>query len=306
MNLIFDSLESSSIKPSLTQAKIMQQLDLKFFEQFILTRLNEDIPPHLMLNIVRNIICYDNFQELQLALNNIIVTSYLANKKYEEHFLYLLKYDKRKISNICSTTMWHLQFLNRSDAIKHINYIVEKTNIDYYYLLIKLMESYEEAPNIKIALFLDDFELEQRYRILISALKYNSDKVFFPLITNMDDCGFSDLIKSKLYQEGDSNYFASLLRDTSICIEPRASQTHMSHLINILHSVQERIPNTINALFQKSKEKKYWNFIMHLAVCLPKKEVLKAILQSDNQILIETFYKKYANDPAIRGLMPFI
>lgn len=306
MDNLFSALESPLLSPNLKNSKETKHLSLQDFEKYLIKRLQENIAPQLLLNIMKNVVCYSNFAELDVAFNNFIVTNYLGTYKYKEYIYYLLKYDRRPINSICATLMWHLQFRNRSEALQEINVLSKESNIEYFYLVMKLMEAYTEAPSLKRALLLDDLDVDSRYKLLLNSVRFISYPVFHALVSNMNDADFSLYLKRKLYDEGDSNLFVRLLCDSKINLEVRDPKTDIYNLCSIFLEVKDKIPNTIKILFEKARDKEYLNFLLNFSELFPKKDVLKVLLAANDQRLIENFYQKHKEDSAIRGLLPFI
>jgi hypothetical protein len=306
MDNLFSALESPLLSPNLKNSKETKHLSLQDFEKYLIKRLQENIAPQLLLNIMKNVVCYSNFAELDIAFNNFIVTNYLGSYKYKEYVYYLLKYDRRPINSICATLMWHLQFRNRSEALEEIKTLSKESNIEYFYLVMKLMEAYQEAPNIKNALLIDDLDVDSRYQLLLNSVRFISYPAFYALVSNMNDYDFSLYLKRKLYDEGDSNLFLRLLCDSKVSLEVNPPQTDISNLCAIFLEVKDKIPNTIKTLFEKAKTKEYLNFLLNFSDLFSKKDVLKVLLASNEQHLIDTFYRKHKEDSTIKGLLPFI
>lgn len=276
-------------------------IDTGGFERYLLKRMDEKFPKENFLHILRN--TFLHFQDLNKAAVSLIVNKYLTGHHYADYFYYLIKRDYRPEGSILVTTMWHLQYLLRQDALNEVSLIADKTGMDVCLLLMRLMEAYQEAPSIKRALLVDDLDPYTRYGVMCAALRYQSTAVFDTLAENLSDSSFARILKERIRTNGDHDLLMLLLQSGKFNIAPFPMFKQFNQ---ILFDCCDFIPKTIGFLFAKAEKEKCWELIIQMAVCFPKKDVLRVLIRAGDPILVDKFFFLYKNYPDVKNLTPFL
>ena len=151
-------------------------------------------------------------------------------------------------------------------------------------------------------LLMSNLSLEDRYKLLIQSLEINNVDVFLSLEEDMVDANFLGMVMNNCHLNKDQDPLAIAIRNSNIDISIFES---LNYLNNIFIVYGRDLPQTVDFLFEKAKQAGLWYYVLELGLFKPKKELLRSIVQSKDQQLIEKFFALYNADPEVKHLTIF-
>ncbi len=114
---------------------------------------------------------------------------------------------------------------------------------------------------------------------------------------------FGFFLHEKIKIERDQNILLIALRSSSVSMAQLSYNSYFSGILNLNF---DDMPDTIDYLYNKSKAEGYLEFLLVLGKNKNKKDVLRDIMSSNNDILLKRFFTLYGNEPEVKHLITFL
>lgn len=248
-------------------------------------------------NILNNLIDHPVlYADCIKTFDDVLYSEYIhdidKNKLY-----YFLNKEKAYEHRLLFRVLYHLALgtpVNISKLI--IEDIIDNSDYDLPFILFELAEAYSTyhaAHKLMSLLSLYDNEI-----------KYN--------LLSLDPV--SKLSQSICLMLGDIDFFtyvSSRLNDNSpICLSLRASDTFpfsiREEVKRLLFQSHIHVPLTIEFLLASAIKTNHYPFIIDLAEILPKKRILKILLDKKDDTFINLFIERYKTNEELGKFVPFI
>jgi hypothetical protein len=148
---------------------------------------------------------------------------------------------------------------------------------------------------------IEKLPIEDQLLLIVRALE--KDSIWFSRILDWTKGDARNLLSKSLVEDGDNDKFATALRNTSISIEKLESCDSLNAFIE---AHINDIPGTIARLYYRAEQEERWEYLLTLGSNKNKKELLRSIVKSKDQEMIDKFFSIYATHPEVKHLVPFL
>ena len=272
------------------------------FQNYIMQRFREKIEPERLLNLINHLERSEYTQHLGVLVNNRLASNIIWGKKSFNYLVYLCQHDTRPSERyVLQELIKQLGHIRIDETIDIVNLITPQIGIDKYTLLLKILEEY---TNITVTTgYVRNFnrlDVETQYLILISAIETGS-KIFRNLINSME-VPLKICISQEIYKFKDESDFTKAIRSSELA----SSAFDCTNFNIFIEAYKEDIPLTLDCLYKKAEAEGQWNYLFILSHNKSKKELLKSLVKSHDNKIIDHFFLLYKNDPEVKHLVPFI
>lgn len=272
------------------------------FESYVSARLRDNVHPERLLNMAYNLERDDNTSYLSKTVNRQVAESMLLKNESFDQFYFMCRHDTRSDNHILDGFLNH--FNDRigysETSLDLLDKIVPYVGMDKHALILRMMGD-ETFGNIRNMRVMNKMTAEDQHTLMIRALEAHN-----PNFTTMIEWGKGDVhdrIKESLIKSGDNDQFAIALRNTLIPIDQLESSYKLNRMIELY---SDYIPGTLARLYYRAEQENRWEYLLLLGVHKNKKEVLRSIVKSKDQELIDKFFSLYKNSPEVKHLVPFL
>lgn len=272
------------------------------FESYVSARLRDNVHPERLLNMAYNLERDDNTSYLSKTVNRQLADYMLLKKECFDQFYFMCRHDTRSDNHILNSFLEHFndRVMYSDNSIEILEKIAPHVGMDKYALILKMMGE-ETFGNIRNMRIMNKMTVEDQFDLMIRAMEVNNSN-----FTNMIEWGagvIHDRIKESFIKDGDSGQFAKALQNTSIPIDHLESSFKLNKLIELY---SDYIPVTLDRLYARAEQENRWEYLLLLGVHKNKKEVLRSVVKSKDQELIDRFFSLYKNSPEVKHLVPFL
>jgi hypothetical protein len=218
-----------------------------------------------------------------------------------DQFIFMNRHDTRTENHILESLIEHFsEYSNSNNWIELINKITPTVGFDKYTLILKLLES-GEFRSFRNLVLIEKLPIEDQLLLIVRALE--KDSIWFSRILDWTKGDARNLLSKSLVEDGDNDKFATALRNTSISIEKLESCDSLNAFIE---AHINDIPGTIARLYYRAEQEERWEYLLTLGSNKNKKELLRSIVKSKDQEMIDKFFSIYATHPEVKHLVPFL
>lgn len=314
-------LELDSVSKSDRQ-EILDYLDALGFKgesefiHYLKWRFFHKIPTKNFENFARNIFNY-NMQTLKDHFVNFMANAYLMND-FESYFQRLVVFDKKRFAveslyspeldivlAIVNRVIYHVSHEYRIEkALPLLKNLSEDTSIKYQTLLLLLGEQYYvRGDKVRVLLMIDALDYSDRYELLAVSL-YKDSSIFVEVQETFSEDQFREYVQKHIT---DDDTLCSTIRTNecagSLC---KASRLGSHQLLRVLIESASTIPKTLEHLLKTATDCSYFDIVIQLGCCFPKKRILEIIASQNDPNLIDKFFFLYKDYPEVKKLAPFI
>ena len=273
---------------------------LSMFETYIGERLDNNIHPERLLNMANHFEKNKDTCYLSLLINRRVVLHIIYRNKAYDHFYYMCRHDERTHQHILNEMIVCLGPARISEAIRIIETIAPRINIDKHLLFLRVITFDENSHTLPYFSFLEALNIEDQYLLWSKVIETNSS--LFSYFSRIETVVQTYML-SCLDKNGDDDIFARAIRASNMPI----ATLEADHALNVVLSYcLEKIPLTIDCLFKRAELEERYYYLLILGRHKDKKELLKSIVKSKDPVLIDRFFYFYADCPEVRHLTPFI
>lgn len=272
------------------------------FESYVSARLRDNVHPERLLNMAYNLEKDDNTRYLSKTVNRQVAESMLLKRESFDQFYFMCRHDTRIDNHILSSFLDH--FNDRigysETSLGLLDKIAPHVGMDKHALILKMMGG-ETFGNIRNMRVMSKMSAEDQYTLMIRAMEVHNSN--FTTMVEWGKGDVHDLIKEALQKNGDNDPFAIALRKTLIPITELESSYKLSRMLELY---SDYIPETLDSLYYRADQENRWEYLLLLGAHKNKKEVLRSIVRSKDQELIDKFFYLYKNSPEVKHLVPFL
>jgi len=272
------------------------------FESYVSARLRDNVHPERLLNMAYNLEKDDNTRYLSKTVNRQVAESMLLKRESFDQFYFMCRHDNRIDNHILSSFLDH--FNDRigysETSLGLLDKIAPHVGMDKHALILKMMGG-ETFGNIRNMRVMSKMSAEDQYALMIRAMEVHNSN--FTTMVEWGKGDVHDLIKEALQKNGDNDPFAIALRNTLIPITELESSYKLSRMLELY---SDYIPETLDGLYYRADQENRWEYLLLLGAHKNKKEVLRSIVRSKDQELIDKFFYLYKNSPEVKHLVPFL
>jgi hypothetical protein len=274
------------------------------FTGWVHRRLREGISKLGLLTLIHHFDADRNPElgSLSAIINSVIIGNIILRKNSHEYFFYLIRYDRRKKSNLLKETLQHLTHIRIGEALPLIKEIAVCLNRPFEEMMVDFLEEKTEARSLSNMLSLNSLEAEEQIRVIAAACKF-SKMIFDDLVLALDQINLLNFAIDRAHDMGGADELSQALLVTEISIE-RLEKSQ--HLTNFLVGAAQSITPTIKHLLKRAEFEERWNYVLKLASGFHKKEILRILLKAKDPILIDKFFFLYKDYPEVKNLTPFL
>lgn len=272
------------------------------FESYVSSRLRDNVHPERLLNMAYNLERDDNTSYLSKTVNRQVAEHLLIKKECFDQFYFMCRHDTRSDNHILDGFLDHFNDrIGYSEAsLDILDKIAPHVGMDKHALILKMMGG-ETFGNIRNMRVMNKMSAEDQYTLMIRAMEVHNSN--FTTMVEWGKGDIHDLIKESLQKNGDNDPFAIALRNTLIPITELESSYKLNRLLELY---SDYIPETLDSLYYRADQESRWDYLLLLGVHKNKKEVLRSIVKSKDQELIDKFFYLYKNSPEVKHLVPFL
>lgn len=272
------------------------------FESYVSARLRDNVHPERLLNMAYNLERDDNTRYLSKTVNRQVAESMLLKRESFDQFYFMCRHDTRIDNHILGSFLDH--FNDRigysETSLGLLDKIAPHVGMDKHALILKMMGG-ETFGNIRNMRVMGKMSAEDQYTLMIRAMEVHNSN--FTTMVEWGKGDVHDLIKEALQKNGDNDAFAIALRNTLIPITELESSYKLSRVLELY---SDYIPETLDSLYYRADQENRWEYLLLLGAHKNKKEVLRSIVRSKDQELIDKFFYLYKNSPEVKHLVPFL
>jgi len=272
------------------------------FESYVSARLRDNVHPERLLNMAYNLEKDDNTRYLSKTVNRQVAESMLLKRESFDQFYFMCRHDTRIDNHILSSFLDH--FNDRigysETSLGLLDKIAPHVGMDKHALILKMMGG-ETFGNIRNMRVMSKMSAEDQFTLMIRAMEVHNSN--FTTMVEWGKGDVHDLIKESLQKNGDNDPFAIALRNTLIPITELESSYKLSRILELY---SDYIPETLDSLYYRADQENRWEYLLLLGAHKNKKEVLRSIVRSKDQELIDKFFYLYKNSPEVKHLVPFL
>lgn len=271
------------------------------FESYVSRRLHVNIHPEKLLNMAYHLEKNDKTKYLSKTLNRQVVTHMLLKDECIDQFIFMNRHDLRKDNHILESLIDH--FSEYSDSKKWIDLVDRLTptiGMDKYDFILRLLES-GEFRSFRNLVLVEKLSTEDQLFLLSRTLE--KDSVWFSKVMGWIKVDAQMLLADSIVKNGDQDKFAVALRNTSLSIEELESCIFLQSFIG--NHIND-MPGTIARLYYRAEQEGRWEYLLTLGANKNKKELLRSIVKSKDQEMIDKFFSIYATHPEVKHLVPFM
>jgi len=269
------------------------------FESYLSKRLRDNIHPERLLNMAYHLEKSDETSYLSRTLNRQVVSHMLLKDECFDQFYFMSRHDIRTDRHVLNSLVENF-FEYGSDSFDALDKIAPYINTDKYEIILKIMDS-NESRNYRTLRLIEKLPTEEYRLLLIRALETHS--LQFIKIMEWPNAATTKHISELLIQNGDDDKFAVALRNTLIL--PSQLETAYS-LSTLIEDHIQHIPVTAARLYYRAEQEERWEYLLILGANKNKKELLRSIVKSKDQEMIDKFFAIYKNSPEVKHLVPFM
>lgn len=272
------------------------------FESYVSARLRDNVHPERLLNMAYNLERDDNTSYLSKTVNRQVAESMLLKKESFDQFYFMCRHDTRSDNHILDGFLDH--FKDRigysETSLDVLDKIGPQVGMDKHALILKMIgiDTFGNLRNMRV---MNKMTVEDQYILITRALETHNSNFITMLEWGKGD--IHDHIKELLIKNGDNDQFAIALRNTVIPITELESGFKLNRLLELY---SDYIPETLASLYHRADQENRWDYLLLLGVHKNKKEVLRSIVKSKDQELIDRFFYLYKNSPEVKHLVPFL
>jgi hypothetical protein len=314
-------LELDSISKSDRQ-NILDYLDAIGFKgesefiHYLKWRFFHKMPTRNFENFARNIFNYD-MPTLKDHFANFMANAYLMND-FESYFQRLVVFDKRRfaveslyspeldiVMAVVHRIIYHVSHGHRLEsALPLLQNLSKDTSIKYQMLLLLLGEQYYvRGDKVRVLLMIDKLDYSDRYELLAMSLLKGSS-LFVEIQETFSEDQFREYVQQHMK---DNDTLCRTIR-TGECAGHlcRSSKLGNHQLLRTLIENAEAIPETLEHLLKTATDSSYFDIVIQLGCCFPKKRILEIIASQNDPDLLDKFFFLYKDYPEVKKLAPFI
>lgn len=308
-NEILSEFEANVAAPEVLEdfVNILQTNRMAFeylFETYVNKRIKNNVSYFNLLNLIFNLECHKESEYLSELLNKQLIAGIFRQESLDI-FCKLYKYDFRTDRHIIKTLVEQIAKCTIDTAMLLINRMPTDI-IDRYELILNVLEVDKRSRILLPTHFLNQFSHEERYLLLVKALTCQK-KIFDVLVFQIGvmtwSHDFEKFLLDKLGKNKDEDSLAIALRYYNVDISIIAGN---SFLFKILLDNKDNIPETIDRIYYRAKECHCYQLLLLLGVNKNKKELLKDIISSKDNKLLNEFFLVYGKYPEVKHLAPFL
>ena len=276
------------------------QIFASMFETHLMQRFRENIEFEILLNLINHLERSEYTQHLSELVNKKIAADIVWGKKNFDYLIYLCQHDTRPPERyVLNELIKQLGLIRINEALDIVNIITPHIGIDKYTLLLKILEEGKGYIN-GFVIILNRLDVETQYLVLISAIETGS-KIFRNLIDSID-VPLKVCISQEIAKFKDESDFAKAIRNSKFS----ASVFDSTNFNLFIEAYKEELPLTLDCLYKKAEAEGLWNYLFLLSHNKSRKELLKSLVKSHDNKIIDHFFLLYRNDPEVKHLAPFI
>lgn len=271
------------------------------FESYISRRIQGNIHPEKLLNIAYHLEKNDKTKYLSKTLNRQVVSHMLLKSEGVDQFIFMNRHDTRTENHILGNLIAHFSdYANPDTWIELIDKIVPSIGMDKHTLILKMLDA-GEYRSFRNLVLVEKLPLEDQLLLIAKALEIGN--LWYAKVLDWTKPDARNFLTDSLRKNGDQDKFATALRNTSISIEQLESCYTLTQFIEI--HIND-IPGTITRLYHRAEQEGRWDYLLTLGSNKNKKELLRSIVKSKDQELIDKFFSLYKNSPEVKHLVPFM
>lgn len=272
------------------------------FETYVSTRLRDNVHPEKLLNMAYNLERDDDISYLSKTVNRQVADHMLLKKECFDQFYFMCRHDTRADNHILDGFLHHFndRVMYSDSSIDLLEKIAPHVGMDKYALILKMMGE-ETFGNIRNMRVMNKMTVEEQFNLMIRALEVHNSN--FTTMIEWGSGNIHDYLKDDLIKKGDNGQFAIALRNTLIPIDQLESSFKLNRIIELY---SDYMPGTLARLYYRADQENRWEYLLLLGVHKNKKEVLRSIVKSKDQELIDKFFSLYKNSPEVKHLVPFL
>lgn len=269
------------------------------FESYVSKRLQDNVHPERLLNMAYNLERDDRVAYLSKTINRQVADSMYLKKESFDQFYFMNRHDTRVDNHIL---VGFLDYFNDyfNDSFEILDTIAPHIGVDKLTLILRMMEN-DDFGRIRNMRLMNKLPVEDQYLLMVRALESHN-----PHFINLIDWAKTEVLthlSELIIRDGDKDQFASALRNTLIPITELENNFTLTQLLEI-HS--DEMPGTLARLYYRAEQEGRWDYLLLLGVHKNKKELLRSIVKSKDQDLIDKFFSLYKNSPEVKHLVPFL
>jgi len=271
------------------------------FESYVSRRIHENIHPEKLLNLAYHMEKSEKTKYLSRSVNRQVVSHMLLKDEGIDQFIFMNRHDVRSDNHIMDSLINHFTgYSNSSNWIELINKLTPTIGIDKYTLILKLLES-GEFRSFRNLVLIERLPIEDQLLLMVRALE--KDSIWFAKILDWTKTDARNLLDMSITKDGDNDKFATALRNCTIPVEQLEACYTLTEFID---AHINDIPGTIARLYYRAEQEERWEYLLVLGSNKNKKELLRSIVKSKDQELIDKFFGLYKNSPEVKHLVPFM
>jgi hypothetical protein len=270
------------------------------FRNYVSRRLQDNIHPEKLLNLANHMEKDERTLFLSKGVNRRVVDSILLKNESFDQFYFMNRHDTRKENHILNTFLENYTDNSGSNSFELLEKISPYIGIDKFTLILKVME-YGEYRSFRNLTMMEKMPVEEQHSLIIRSLEIHSPQ--FMKLLEWARPAARNHISGLLIQNGDNDQFATALRNTLIPITELESCYTLSQF---LEAHTDDIPVTLARLYTRAEQEYRWEYLLLLGANKNKKELLRSIVKSKDQKLIDRFFSIYKNSPEVKHLVPFM
>lgn len=278
------------------------------FESYVSARLRDNVHPERLLNMAYNLEKDDNTRYLSKTVNRQVAESMLLKRESFDQFYFMCRHDTRSDNHILTSFLDYFSdhFGYSNDSFEMLEKIGPHIGSDKISLILKMMGD-EDFGKIRNMRLMNKLSVNEKYDLMVRALEtHNSSFCTMIETTFISGSGKGDIhdhLKEAISKNGDNDPFAVALRNTLIPITELESSFKLNRFLELY---SDYIPETLDSLYYRADQENRWEYLLLLGAHKNKKEVLRSIVRSKDQELIDKFFYLYKNSPEVKHLVPFL
>jgi hypothetical protein len=174
------------------------------------------------------------------------------------------------------------------------------TSIDS--LLEKAAFFHKDNSKLQILLMLESLGDEKKFELLIEACRKNH--VILDSMVGYLGRNFCRYILNHL--EDDGELCQVLLGIKTWDFSPLNALVGSINFRRLLFQNADKVPKTLEHILQVAEDAEYYDIVIQLGSCFPKRRILSILLEQNDKTLIDKFFFLYKDYPEVKSLTPFI